>query len=152
VSITLFESWDEIAALVGQFESGELPAARWTHREHLTVAFWYVSRLPQEAAMERMRQGIIHLNGFHGTPNTDTRGYHETITRFWMDRVGELFEAREDGQTLLEGVNQVIQRYGRRRSLWREYYSFDLMRSVSSRRGWIPPDLRPLRDSDLRSL
>jgi hypothetical protein len=65
VSITLFESWDEIAALVVQFESGELPAARWTHREHLTVAFWYVSRLPQEAAMERMRAGIIHTQHGH---------------------------------------------------------------------------------------
>ena len=52
--------------------------------------------------MERMRAGIIHLNSFHGTPNTDTRGYHETITRFWMDRVHELYETRGNRETLVE--------------------------------------------------
>jgi hypothetical protein len=143
VPISGFESWAEITALVAEFESGELPAARWTHREHLTVAFWYVSRLGETQAIERMRAGILHLNGCHGTPNTDTRGYHETITRFWLEIVRKFVEQPGSPRPPLETANQLIQKYAERRRLWREYYSFDLMKSVESRRNWIPPD-RPI--------
>jgi hypothetical protein len=31
-----------------------------------------------------VRAGILRLNTAHGTPNTDTRGYHETITRAYL--------------------------------------------------------------------
>ena|SRR5579872_5103067 len=57
-----FESWDEVALLVSQFESGELPHADWNHREHLTVALWFVSRLEEAAALDRIREGVLFLN------------------------------------------------------------------------------------------
>jgi hypothetical protein len=136
-----FESWEEIAALVGQFESGELPKEQFTHREHLTVAFWYLSMLDDIQATDRMRAGIIHLNFHHGTPNTDTRGYHETLTRFWLAVVRKFLSESDSGQPPLDTANQLIERYGARRLLWREYYSFDLLKSVESRRTWIPPDV-----------
>ena len=137
-----FESWDEVVSLVSQFESGELPHARWNHREHLTVALWYVSRLQEAAALDRIREGILFLNGCHGTPNTDTRGYHETLTRFWIGIVAKFFKERS-GRSELEVANELVDAYASRSGLWREYYSFDLLKSVESRRGWIEPDVAP---------
>ncbi len=136
-----FESWDEVTSLVSQFESGELPQARWTHREHLTVALWYVSRLEEAAALERIRDGILFLNGCHGTPNTDTRGYHETLTRFWIGIVAKFLKERGEERSELEVVNELVDEYAGRSRLWRDYYSFDLLKSVESRRRWIEPDL-----------
>ena len=136
-----FESWDEVTSLVSQFESGELPQARWTHREHLTVALWYVSRLEEAAALERIRDGILFLNGCHGTPNTDTRGYHETLTRFWIGIVAKFLKERGEERSELEVVNELVDEYAGRSRLWRDYSSFDLLKSVESRRRWIEPDL-----------
>jgi len=114
-----FESWDEVTSLVSQFESGELPQARWTHREHLTVALWYVSRLEEAAALERIRDGILFLNGCHGTPNTDTRGYHETLTRFWIGIVAKFLKERGEERSELEVVNELVDEYAGRSRLWR---------------------------------
>ena len=41
-------------------------------------------------------------------------------------------------------MNQLLETYAGRSGLWREYYSFDLIRSVESRRQWIEPDLKVL--------
>jgi hypothetical protein len=73
-------------------------------------------------------------NDCHGTANTDHSGYHETLTRFWIGVVVRL----------LDGVNQFVETYARRRGLWRDYYSFNLIRSVESRRHWIEPDRKAL--------
>jgi len=138
-----FESWNEVVLLVSQFESGELPHARWNHREHLTVAFWYVSRLEEAAAVDRIREGILFLNGCHGTPNTDTRGYHETLTRFWIGIVAKFVKECGEGRSELELANELVEAYASRSGLWRDYYSFDLLKSVESRREWIEPDMAP---------
>jgi hypothetical protein len=140
---TGFESWEEIVSLVSQFETGVLPHAKWNHREHLTVAFWYLSRLDQAEATERIRSGILFLNACHGTPNTDTRGYHETMTRFWIGIVVKFLKEADAEWSELELANQLVEEYSGRSGLWREYYSFDLLKSVESRRRWIEPDVSP---------
>ena len=55
MATTFFQSWEEIVRLVSEFEAGTLPHARWKHREHLTVAFWYVSRFDEAEATDRIR-------------------------------------------------------------------------------------------------
>ena len=74
----------EVPRLVARFEDCTLPKEEWTHRAHLTVGLWYATRLPYEAALGAMRDGILRLNQAHGVPTTPTRGYHETITRFYL--------------------------------------------------------------------
>jgi len=78
----------EVTDLVARFEDTSLPSAAWTHRAHLTVALWYAHHHSPTQALDRMRTGILRLNAAHGVPTTSTRGYHETITRFYMHVVG----------------------------------------------------------------
>src|SRR3712207_3135297 len=73
-----------VPPLVARFEDCTLPQEAWTHQAHLTVGLWYASSMPYEPALAAMREGIQRLNVAHGVPTTPTRGYHETITRFYM--------------------------------------------------------------------
>ncbi|WP_263417784.1 hypothetical protein [Terriglobus albidus] len=75
---------EEIAAFVSAFEAGTLPKERWTHAAHILSGAWYVHVLGPEAALTEMRRHIRAYNEAVGTQNTDSSGYHETITVFWI--------------------------------------------------------------------
>src|SRR5687768_459807 len=75
--------------LVRRFRERTLSKAEWTHAAHLRVGLWHVLRFPSGEALERLRAGIRALNETHGNANTDTGGYHETITRFYVLWIGD---------------------------------------------------------------
>ena len=85
-------------------------------------------------ATDRIRFGIIHYNECQGTANTEASGYHETLTRFWIGVVAKSLAEADSEQSELEGVNQLVEAYAGRAGLWRDYYSFDLIQSVESRK------------------
>ncbi len=70
----------EIRDVVERFEGCDFALAEFTHARHLTVACWYLCSLTREEALERMRCGLQSFIAHHGK-----QGYHETITRFWME-------------------------------------------------------------------
>jgi hypothetical protein len=74
-------------AFVEKFESGEWPLDEWHHREHIKLAYLYLRRYPFEQALARMRDKIKAHNAVHQVPELPGRGYHETITRAWMQLV-----------------------------------------------------------------
>jgi hypothetical protein len=135
----------EVPALIARFEDCTLPREQWTHQAHLTVGLWYASRLPYEDALAAVRDGIRRLNEVHGVPTTPTRGYHETITRFYVrllcDYVGRE-EPRPPGGWG-ERVRRLLARYGDR-ELPLRHYTKDRLMSPEARFGWVEPDLRPL--------
>ncbi len=56
-----------------------LPKKEWTHAAHFAAAFWVLRRPDMDAA--RDMPGLIRAyNEATGVANTDTTGYHETIT------------------------------------------------------------------------
>jgi len=133
-----------VARLVAGFEACSLPKAEWTHRAHLTVALWYLSRMPAEEALERVRDGIRRYNVATGGANTETSGYHETITRFYVWLVGHFVrEECRSQQDLVERANRLFDRYGARDLPLRHWSEARLM-SPQARAGWVDPDLRPL--------
>jgi hypothetical protein len=143
---TADRSWttpDEVSDLVTRFETAMVPQSEWTHRAHLTVALWYASHHGPAEALERMRSGILRLNRAHGVPTTSTRGYHETITRFYMRVVTHHVRAEPARGDWAERANHAYQRLGAR-DLPLRHYSEARLKSVAARTGWVEPDLRPL--------
>jgi hypothetical protein len=133
----------EIEALVRAFEDGSLPRAEWTHREHLTVALWYLRQHPREKATRLIREGIIKYNEGHG----NTTGYHETITLAWVAVICGFLGERDRGQPLSALAGALLEEGGAKDYLlW--FYSRDVLLSAEARRSWIPPDLRPIEDRD----
>src|SRR3712207_2124859 len=84
---THFETGREVEALVRRFESCALPSAEWTHAAHLTVALWFLLHHDWPEAVALVRASIRRYNAAHGVPQTRERGYHETLTLFWMHHV-----------------------------------------------------------------
>ena len=68
-----------------------LPKAEWTHAAHFAAALWVLTR-PDMDAVRDMAGLIRDYNEATGVRNTDSTGYHETITqaslraaRFWLE-------------------------------------------------------------------
>ena len=67
-----------------------LPKAEWTHAGHFAAAFWVLRRPNMDAA--RDLPGLIRAyNEATGVHNTDTTGYHETITLASLRAAGAWF-------------------------------------------------------------
>ncbi|MHC5113868.1 MAG: hypothetical protein ACYTGP_05515 [Planctomycetota bacterium] len=132
----------DITRLVRSFEECSLPAERWDHRAYLTVAIWYMIRLDELEAAQRVVDGLRRFNRARGAEART--GYHETITLFWLG-VTRAFLADAD-RTLpaTELANRFLDVYGDRPDLPRRYFSDRLIRSWRARHGWVEPDLRPL--------
>ena len=101
----MYNSTEEIEHLVRDFESCAIPAADFHHREHLTVAVWYLQTLSRPETVERMRSALLRFLDHHGV---DPKKYSEEITVFWVDAVASHLEGMGSDAQLVEKCNQVI--------------------------------------------
>lgn len=125
-----------LAAFMAAWEAGTLPATHWTHAAHVAVAACYAVR-HGAAALDCTRAGIVRYNDAVGTPNTDTSGYHETLTRFWSEVVAGVTAGCSDEW---EAARLAVGRFGEDRDLHALCYAFDVPRSTEARRTWVAPD------------
>ena len=119
-----------------------LPKPEWTHSAHFAAAFW-LTRHPDLCALRVMPGLIRAYNEATGVANTDTTGYHETITLGSLRATRAWLGARPT-MALHAALNELLAtEYGR--SDWLlTYWSRPLLFSVMARRAWVEPDLRPL--------
>jgi 4-hydroxy-tetrahydrodipicolinate synthase len=132
----------EIEHLTKRFLDAAVPASEWTHRAHLTVGATLVHRLGPSGALAEMRAGILRLNQAHGTPETPTRGYHETITRAYVELFAAFFHTlpRLPGDSLAARVAAVLASPLADKAALLTYYERDTLYSPAARAGWLPPD------------
>jgi hypothetical protein len=121
-----------------------LPKAQWTHAAHVTLAACLLHQGEEvPSVLPVVRNAISSYNISVGTENTETSGYHETLTIFWLRVVAQslrpLFSASR-----LQAVRSIVAEYGAERSLHRLYYSKDIITCTAARRAWVEPDLKPL--------
>lgn len=133
----------EIHSLIERFEAHCLPKTEWTHEAHLVVAAWYCRQSPIEEAMDRVREYIILHNESVGTPNTDTEGYHETITRFWL-LVTSTFLSTLETSNIADTCNALILSDTGKSNYPLEFYSKNRLFSVEARHQWLEPDLKAI--------
>ena len=144
----IFNREHEIHRLVESFENRTIAKSDWTHAAHLTVGLYYCYSMPFAVAKNVMRDGICWLNDTHGTPNTDTTGYHETLTVFWLKRIWNYLDDQVGTMPLEDAANELTERFNDP-SLPLKYYSRDLLFSAQARREYMPPDLRFSRPFNL---
>ncbi len=138
-----YQHVDEIEHLVARFCDCSLPCDEWTHVAHLTVGLWHARTYAADEALERVRVGIRRYNVACGTENTETRGYHETLTEFYMTIITRFLAERSADDDLLSVTNELVARLGHR-ELPLAYYSRARLMSVEARHGWVEPDLKAL--------
>ena len=94
----------EIESVVRGFETCQTRASEFKHRDHLIVAVWYLHNLGREAALRRMREGLLRFLAHH---QVDPKKYSEEITRFWIERIaGRLDEL--GNISIVEKCNAVL--------------------------------------------
>jgi aminoglycoside 6'-N-acetyltransferase len=135
---------DRVDDLAARFRAAIVPHVEWTHRAHLTVGAWHVHHHGAEAALAELRAGIRALNDAHGTPNSATRGYHETITRAYVALLAEALAAFPAATPLAERVARVLAGPLAERDVLFRFWSRDLLMSPAARAAWIEPDVAPL--------
>lgn len=135
------EALDQLAA---DFLSGSLPRDQWNHVAHLAVGAWHVDRFGADEAIVRLRAGIRALNERHGTLNTPTGGYHETITVAYARLIGEFLSAFEPNTSLERRVSHLMTGPLAARAFLLKFWSRELLMSEAARAAWVAPDLEPL--------
>jgi hypothetical protein len=109
-----------------------LPQCEWTHRGHITAAHVLISQHGPKETLALCRARIPRLNDAHGVANSDTGGYHDTLTVFY---VGAVADAVARGLTLDETVAELD------RDAALQWWSEPVLMSAEARRGYVPPDV-----------
>ena len=121
-------------AMFDAFVNGRLSLDEWTHEAHL-ITCWVAlaDRTPVEA-LGFLRNAIKTHNCGIAIRNTETSGYHETLTRYYVTAVAEAM-AEDDS------LDHVLAAELCDRGAALQFWSRDLLFSVDARLGWVEPDL-----------
>ena len=121
-----------------------LPRAEWTHEAHLAATTYLLLRHP-EIDLDTELPGLIRrYNESVGGVNSDTEGYHETITRVFLRGVRLFLEETDRRAPLHELVNELLLSPMGRRDWPFRFYSRERLLSVAARRAFVEPDLAGL--------
>ncbi|MBN9382238.1 MAG: hypothetical protein J0H74_15825 [Chitinophagaceae bacterium] len=135
---------EQTAWLVSRFEDHTLPKEQWTHTAHCMVALWYCIKYPLPLAVQKIRKGIQSYNISIGGANTDTSGYHETITLFYTTKIADYLITKG----ILELTDEQIALFLQQPFLARDYifhfYDTGRLLSKEARRYWVSPDVPDL--------
>ena len=121
-----------------------LTKPEWTHEAHLAATTYLLSRRPDIDLDKELPDIIRRFNESVGGVNSDTEGYHETITRVFLHGVRLFLEEADPREPLHELVNELLLSPMGRRDWPLRFYSGERLFSVEARRHFIPPDVAAL--------
>ena len=138
----MFATALEIEAFVRDFEALRLPKPDWTHHAHLVIGLWYLTQRSPDEALAIVRQRIRAYNEAVGTANTDSSGYHETLTRLFLRGIAAHIDAHRD-ESLPCSLALLLQSPLADKDWPLSFYSRERLLSGAARQGWVEPDLTP---------
>ena len=138
---------DDAIRRVGEgFLACTLPKPEWTHEAHIGTTAWIILERPDILPERDLPDLIRRYNESVGGVNSDTEGYHETITQLFI-RTLRASLAGGEGRALFERVNAILLAPQGRRDWPLRFYSRELLFSKEARFGWVEPDLTKLPGS-----
>ncbi len=121
-----------------------LPKPEWTHAAHFAAALWLLRARPDLDAPCEMPGIIRAYNLATGVANTDTGGYHETITQASLHMARRFMAARPATEPVHELHAALMGSPLGGKDWLLAYWSPARLFSAEARRGWVEPDLQPL--------
>jgi hypothetical protein len=135
---------DAVAHLGEGLLARSLPRDEWTHEAHLAATTWLMLRHP-EIDLDVELPGIIsRYNESVGGINSDTEGYHDTITRAYLRGVRLFLDEADFDRSVHELVNELLMSPMGRRDWPLRFWSKERLMSVDARRRFVEPDLRAM--------
>jgi len=117
------------------FVHGRLPKDAWTHEAHLITCWVALRDRSPVDTLGFLRNAIQTHNCGIGIRNTETSGYHETLTVYYVTAVAQA--AAESLEELFE-----VPFCGRKAPL--DHWSREQLFSTEARLGYLEPDVSPL--------
>jgi len=140
----LFHSDAEIEHIGQGLLARTLPRSEWTHEAHLAATTYLLLRRPDIDLDTQLPSLIRGYNESVGGVNSDTEGYHETITRVFLHGVRLFLEEADARAPLHELANELLLSPMGRRDWPLRFYSPQRLFSVEARRQFVEPDLAAL--------
>jgi hypothetical protein len=133
----------EFEHIVDGFRAKTLPAKEWTHEAHLIAGLWHVANFGYDEALAQMQVGIRTYNEATGGTNTDSSGYHETITVFWIWLLNEFWKKYSVDNQHFEGICNVFlkSKYCDKNAAF-NFYSREKLLSREARLVFVAPDIQ----------
>jgi hypothetical protein len=136
----MFASDDDVISIGRGVLDRTLPKSAWTHAAHFAAAIWMLRCRPDLDASIALPQAIRAYNESTGVANTETSGYHETITQASL-RAARAFVRRDAPMSLLEIVNAVLASPLGRSDWPLAYWTRTRLLSPEARKAWVAPDI-----------
>jgi len=142
--VRLFSSDEELAHLGEGLIACTLAREEWTHEAHLGATTYLLAKRP-DIDLDAELPGLIRrFNESVGGVNSDSEGYHDTITRVYLAGIRLFLKEADPKAPLYETVNQLLLSPMGKRDWPLRFYSKDRLMSVEARRAFVKPDLMPL--------
>ena len=136
----------DIKTTATKFQDKTLPKDEWTHFAHIAVALYELHTLKSfENALFSLRIKIKDYNLSVGTQNTDSSGYHETLTIFWLKVLEQVYSLNNQ-YSLDEIFSRFLETDCATTKFPTVFYSRELLFSSNARQNWVNPDLLPIID------
>jgi hypothetical protein len=121
--------------LLQDFEACALPNHAFRHRDHVNVAWLYLSQFPLLEALARFTAALRRFAAHHGKPGL----YHETITWAFMTIIHERMQRRPAGDfDTFAAANPDLLTW--KPSILEHYYTPETLASDLARRVFVLPD------------
>jgi hypothetical protein len=136
-----FTSDDEVLEIGRGLIDRTLPKSAWTHAAHFAAATWLLITYGESFVVRALPGFIRAYNDATGVANTDSSGYHETITQASI-RAADAFWAADPRRPLFATCNALMASPLGKSEWLLAYWSRPRLFSVEARRAWIDPDLQ----------
>ena len=140
----LFTSDAEVERLGEGLLACTLERADWTHEAHLGATTYLLLKRPDINLGAELPTIIRRFNESVGGVNSDTEGYHETITRVFLHGVRLFLSEADASEPLHALVNELLLSPMGRRDWPLRFYTRERLFSVEARRDFVAPDLAVL--------
>ena len=140
----LFHSDAEVAHIGEGMVARTLPRAQWTHEAHLAATTYLLLKRSDIDLDAELPDLIRRYNESVGGVNSDSEGYHETITRVFLRGVRLFLREADVSEPLHELVNELLKSSMGRRDWPMRFYSPARLFSVEARKYFIEPDIEAL--------
>ena len=137
-----FTSDAEIASICRRLIDKTLPKSDWTHAAHFAAALYRLAKRPEMDVSCEMPPVIRAYNEATGVANTDSGGYHKTITLASI-RAARAFLDASPPRPLFATCNALVESPFGDPGWLLAYWSDAQLSSTEARRRWCAPDRRP---------
>jgi len=134
----------DIEHIITSFHAKTLPKEKWTHQAHLITGLHAIQTNGLSASIPLMREAIKSYNIAVGGENTDTGGYHESITIFFLYALEAFASQHKNTTSLPDLVVLLLESKMMERPFILQFYRKETIFSVNARRSWVEPDKQPL--------